>query len=159
MNMFVSSAAVAAAAPAVAMTSTSQEPSIDHEAALARVEKIVDFLRTRYVREGWKMDEQGAAVALDYFRRQVHGPAFKDEDTAALYEAQQFLGSHGQSLDWVHAGNLAGMICGLAKHSRRANQATDAELLALEEEIFELDERAHEHDEEIARQVEIWQPS
>ena len=158
MNMFVSFAAVATAAPAVAVTPNDEMLAIDNEAVLVRVEQIVDLLRTRYIREGWRIDEQAATLALDYFRRQVHGPAYADEeaDTAALHQAQQFLSSHGQSLDWVHDGNLVGMICNGAHHSKRANEITDAELLALEEKIFELDERAHAHDEEINQQVEIW---
>ena len=81
MNMFVSTAAVA-----VAMNSAADEPlAIDHKGILAYVEQIVDLLRTRYICDGWKMDEDGAARTLDYFRRHVHGPAFKDqdEDTAA----------------------------------------------------------------------------
>jgi hypothetical protein len=39
------------------------------KAILARVEQIVDLLRTRYVREGWKMDEDGAACTLAYWHR------------------------------------------------------------------------------------------
>ncbi|QIG92144.1 hypothetical protein [Bradyrhizobium sp. 6(2017)] len=154
MNMFVSSAAVAAAAPAAAIASGSQPQLTDNEAILARVEQIVDLLRTRYVREGWKIDEDQAALTLEYFRRRVHGPAFKDEDedTAAYYEGPlEFFRSHGQSLDWAHDGNPVGMICGLAKHSKRANEATDAGLLALEEEIFREFELAHANHDEINR--------
>ncbi|WP_375788437.1 hypothetical protein ACE10Z_14085 [Bradyrhizobium sp. Pha-3] len=42
-------------------------------------------------------------------------------------------------------------ICSLAYHSARANEATDAELPALEEEIFHQFELAHANDVEIAR--------
>ncbi|WP_375788436.1 hypothetical protein ACE10Z_14080 [Bradyrhizobium sp. Pha-3] len=78
--MFVSTAAVAAA-PAAAKSSPADEPlAIDHKGILARVEQIIDLLRTRYICDGWKIDEDGAARALDCFRRHVHGPAFKDED-------------------------------------------------------------------------------
>ena len=89
------------------------------------------------------MDEHGAARALDYFRRHIEGPpAFKDEDedTAAYHQALEFFSSHGQNLDWIHDGSPGGMICNLAHHSARANEATDAQLLALEEQIFDLDE-------------------
>jgi hypothetical protein len=121
MNMFVSSAA-AAAAPAVAMNLASHEPVVDHKGILARVEQIVDVLRTRYVCEGWEMDEAGAAHALIYFRRHVEGPPFRneDEDTAAYHQALEFFRSHGQNLDWIHDGNPDGLICGLAKGSPRA---------------------------------------
>ncbi|MCC8937561.1 hypothetical protein H8A99_14035 [Bradyrhizobium sp. Arg68] len=76
MNMFVS-AAVTAATPAIAMTRADEAPVIDNEAVLARVEQIIDFLRTRYVREGWKMDEQGAALTLEYFRRRGSRPSIQ----------------------------------------------------------------------------------
>ncbi|WGR96381.1 hypothetical protein MTX26_17995 [Bradyrhizobium sp. ISRA443] len=61
MNMFVSFAAVAAA-PAVALTRLpmGRLRSITKLSWL-RVEQIVDLLRTRYICEGWKMDEDGAA--------------------------------------------------------------------------------------------------
>src|SRR5947208_1749242 len=122
MNMFVSSAAVAAA-PAVAMNSAAHEPpAIDHKAILARVEQIVDLLRTRYICEGWKMDEHGAARALDYFRRHIEGPpAFKDEDeeTSAYHQALEFFSSHGQNLHWIHDGSPGGMSCNLPHHSAR----------------------------------------
>ena len=125
MNMFVSTAAIAAA-PAVAAPITSARVEIDNRAIFARVEEIIDVLRTRCVCEGWKIDEDGASRALAYFRRHVQGPAFKDEDedTAALYQAQEFFRSHGQNLDWIHDGNPGGMICTLAKHSQRASVLT-----------------------------------
>jgi hypothetical protein len=41
---------------------------IDHHAILARVEQIIDLLRTSYVRDGWQLDEEGAERALRYFR-------------------------------------------------------------------------------------------
>jgi hypothetical protein len=41
---------------------------IDHRAILARVEQIIDLLRTCYVRDGWKLDEEGAERTLRYFR-------------------------------------------------------------------------------------------
>jgi hypothetical protein len=83
MNMFVSTAAMAAA-PAVAASPNSPDVVIDHRAILARVEEIIDLLRTRHIRDGWQMDEKGATRALAYFRRHIEGPAFKDvdEDTA-----------------------------------------------------------------------------
>lgn len=106
---------------------TAAEPlAVDHRAILDRVEQIVDLLRTRYVCDGWKMDEAAAARALDYYRRRVYGPPFKDEkeDTAAYHLALEFLSSHGQNLDWVHIGNPGGMICELAHHSHNANGST-----------------------------------
>src|SRR5258705_11317187 len=96
------------------------------KAILARVEQIVDLLRTRYVREGWKMDEDGAARTLAYFWRYVEGPPFKDEDedTTEFHEGVvKFVGSHGQSLDWILDGDPSSMICMLAALSNRSRGA------------------------------------
>jgi hypothetical protein len=41
------------------------KPRTDHKAILTRVEQIVNLLRTRHVRKGWKMDEDGAACTGD----------------------------------------------------------------------------------------------
>jgi hypothetical protein len=94
----------------------------DHKAILARVEQIVELLRTRHIRKGWKMDEDGAACTLAYFRRHVEGPPFEneDQDTTEFTKACDFVGSHAQSLDWILYGDPSSMICRLAKHSERA---------------------------------------
>jgi hypothetical protein len=125
MNMFGSTAAVAAASVVPAY---SAEISIDDRAILARVVEIVDLLRTRYVCEGWKIDEKAAERALAYFRRRADGPSFKDEDddTREYQHALGFFRSHGQSVDWIHDGNPAGMICGAAKRSERARSLIEA---------------------------------
>jgi len=156
MNMFVSTAAIAAA-PAVAAPPNSPDVVIDHRAILARVEEIIDLLRTRHIRDGWKMDEEGATRALAYFRRHVDGPRVKDEDedTSQYYQAVEFFRSHGQSLDWIHDGNPSGMICTLAFHSQQANASAepqdDAALLAMEEKIFEQHAAAATYRDEIIR--------
>ncbi len=66
--------------------------------------------------------------------------------------------SHGQSLDWILLGEPGCMICGGASNSDRArsNAHNDSVLLALEEQIFEVREAAHAHDEEIFRLCEVW---
>jgi hypothetical protein len=97
MNMFVSSAAVAAA-PAIAAPAHSAPLSseIDDKAMLARVEQVVGLLRTRHVRDGWTIDETAATRAVMYFRRRVEGPPFKneDEDTIEFHHAARFICSH-----------------------------------------------------------------
>jgi hypothetical protein len=124
---------IATLAPAVAAPASSTPPSpdfeIDHKAILARVEQIVDLLRTCYVREGWKIDEAAADRALRYFRRHVEGPPFEneDQDTIEFHEGVvEFVGSHGQSLDWIFDGDPGGMICRLAARSERAYGAGKA---------------------------------
>jgi hypothetical protein len=134
----IAAAGIAAALP-VAAPANSTPPSpdfeIDHKAILARVEQIVDLLRTCYVREGWKIDEGAADRALRYFRRHVEGPPLEneDQDTTEFHEGVvEFVGSHGQSLDWIFDGDPGGMICRLAARSKRAGDTpADAELLAL----------------------------
>ena len=122
MNMLVGSAAIAAvptAAPALAGNQSDElcRPS----AILARAEEVVDLLRTRYVREGWKIDEPAAERALEYFRSYA---ADGSDDDDLREAAIGFLTSHGQNLDWVFDGKPSGMICTLAKHSKRAVAVT-----------------------------------
>jgi hypothetical protein len=75
-------------------------------ASVARAEQIVELLTVCYVREGWKIDKSAAKDGSD-----------PDDEREAAFD---FFHSHGQSLDWVLAGDIRGMICGLAKHSERA---------------------------------------
>ena len=41
------------------------------QAMLARAEQTIDVLRTRYVCEGWKLDEEAASRTLRYFQRRA----------------------------------------------------------------------------------------
>jgi hypothetical protein len=88
-------------------------------ASVARAEQIVDLLTVCYVRKGWKIDAAAAKRALAYVRRYAKDGSDPDDGRAA---AINFFCSHGQSLDWVLAGDIRGMICGLAKYSERAAQ-------------------------------------
>ena len=67
-----------------------------------------------------------------------------DDDELRL-PALEFLSSHGQNLDWVFDGKPSGMICTLAKHSKRAVAVTavaaDSELLALVDEYIDAQKR------------------
>src|ERR1700730_4959281 len=87
---------------------------IDHRATLARVEQIIDLLRTCHVREGWRLDEEGAERTLRYFRRCADGGRDNNREYTA---AREFLYRNGQSLDWVIAGDPRGMICHAAAQS------------------------------------------
>lgn len=119
MNTIVSAASLASAA-AIPSPSVAKASDINQAAAtLARCEQVVDTLRTKFICQGWTMDEAGAQRALSYFRNPVvTGPG--EDDDYAYWEAEAFLRDHGQSLDWVLDGDLGGMICRLAAHSRRA---------------------------------------
>ncbi len=107
---------------------------MDNAAILARAEQVIDVLRTSYVCEGWKLDEEGASRTLRYFRSRVAGSPDEDEERYVI----EFLGDHGQSLDWVIAGDPGSMICARAKHS------TQAAKVAAHDPIFAVIERARE---------------
>lgn len=89
--------------------------AIDHHAILTRLEQIVDLLRTCYVRDGWRLDEEGAERTLRYFRRMAMGGRENNHEFTA---ASAFLYRNGQSLDWVISGDPRGMICHAAANAR-----------------------------------------
>jgi hypothetical protein len=76
-----------------------------------RIETILDCLTNRAVSMTVSMDRGAAKRAVEYCQ---HRAAGADEDTDAEAEIIEFLGKHGQSLDWVFGGDPTGMICKLA---------------------------------------------
>jgi hypothetical protein len=125
-------------APAMTTDRSSDDVGHDRADALARTEQIIDLLRTCHVREGWKLDAVAAERALAFVRQYAKDGTEPDDE---LREAIKFFGSHGQSLDWVFAGDVGGMICGLAKHSKHAEAIADAELVALAEQYAAAEQR------------------
>jgi hypothetical protein len=113
--------ASAGALPIVAAIPTAAAPAMpagsERAGAFARMEQIVELLRTCYVREGWKIDDEAAERALAFARQYAKDGSETDEGHQAAID---FVGSHGQSLDWVFCGDVGGMVCRLAKHSERA---------------------------------------
>jgi hypothetical protein len=98
-------------------------------ASLARLERVLEMLRTCYVCDGFKMDEDGAERALRYFRAGC--PDDDEEWTATL----RFLGSHNISTDWVLAGDAGVMICQAAARSEvalRNARSSDPTFAAIE---------------------------
>jgi hypothetical protein len=91
--------------------------TIDAHATLARVEQMIERLRTSYVYQGWKLDEEGAERTLKYFRSMTRRVRDNYAERQAAFD---FLDDHGQSLDWIMAGTPVGMICRAARHSARA---------------------------------------
>ena len=69
--------------------------------------------RTCHVRDGWKIDDEAAERALEFARQYAKDGTETDEGSEAAID---FVGSHGQSLDWVFYGDVGGMICRGAKH-------------------------------------------
>lgn len=130
----VLSLSAAAIASAVAVPS----PNADRNAAtLARFEQMLTELRTRVVCVGWTgvgVDEVAAQRTLRYFQRVASG-AIKDEDEEDILgfqEANEFINTHGQSLDWIYDGETFGMICSLAARSPRAAAISDPIFAAIE---------------------------
>jgi hypothetical protein len=99
---------------------TSAAPMLDRSPAssLARAEQVVTLLRTCYIREGWKIDDEAAEVALTYCRQYAADGSDPDEERMAAID---FFLSHGVSIDWVFGGAVGGLICRGAKHSQRAD--------------------------------------
>ncbi len=95
-------------------------------ASVARAEQIVELLSICYLRKGWKIDQAAAERALAYCRAYAKDDSDPDDERKA---AMDFFHSHGQSLDWVFGGDICGMICGLAKHSKRAADVVGATMV------------------------------
>jgi hypothetical protein len=87
-------------------------------ASLARAEQAVELLRTRYIRDGWKIDEEAAERALAYLRKYACGADDADEFQTCMH----FFHGHGISIDWIFDGDIAGLICRCAAGSKRANR-------------------------------------
>jgi len=121
MNMIVKPTALSTAAVRAEPTPADRETGA--AADLRRVREIIDVLRTQHVRKGWKIDEAAAAAALAWFEGRVNGRVRDEEMTNEGIKALWFLHRHGQSLDWVFAGDPAGMICNGAARSEQATSA------------------------------------
>ena len=73
---------------------------IDMQAALERTEEMVDILRLR----GFALDERAAERALAFCR------SGKPDDEEEWQAFADFVGAHGQSLDWLLLGDPVSMI-------------------------------------------------
>jgi hypothetical protein len=114
--------------PAALVYLDNQDETAKRAACLSRTETVIDLLRTRYIREGWTIDEDAAERTLAYSRAYAADGSDPDDEREA---AMDFFHSHGVSLDWVFGGDIAGLICGAAKNSPRATSIADAQLIAL----------------------------
>lgn len=137
MNKMIAGPIAAFAIPAAAAAALTEDTAT-RDASLARAEEVVNLLRTRYVRQGWKIDEEGAERALAYCRAYATDGSDLDEEREA---ALDFFHDHGISLDWIFRGDVAGLITGAASHSTRAQRIGDAELVALTQEYLTADKR------------------
>jgi hypothetical protein len=104
----IAGTAVAPAAAALAVPGVAS----DRAAILARAEQVVELLRSRYICEGWHLDEVRAVDFLESVRRLDFTGADNEEITTIVGWAAD----HGQSVDWIIRGDVAGMICSAAAH-------------------------------------------
>jgi hypothetical protein len=107
-------------------------PQVKAYAMLARAEQMIDVLRSCYVSEGWKLDDEAAERTLRYFRRVAADPSLlalspgADDADEEWHALMTFFSDHNQSLDWVFRGDPRGMICGVAAVSARGAADQDA---------------------------------
>ena len=132
MNMLVKASAIGAAAatsPAMADAASTldQKPA---SAIVQRAESLIQALRTRHVCDGWHIDEAGAEQMLRYLRALAANQWLDDAD--GLEATCRFLDSHGQSYDWVIAGDSSSMVCAAAARSFRAASVADPIFAAIE---------------------------
>ena len=113
----------AAATPILAFPALADNAcgTYDALAALQRLERVVTVLRTSYICEGWKLDEERANNAIRHFRTVAATDRYGHEGPSdECFEVFRFLADHGQSLDWVLLGDIGGLICKAASASRAA---------------------------------------
>jgi predicted nucleic acid-binding protein len=92
----------------------SAQAAADNQAAIvSRAEQVVELLRSKYVADGWQLNEQRAADFLDALRRLD----FENDDSLEMKSVLDWVHDHGQSLDWIFQGDFAAMICAGAAHS------------------------------------------
>jgi hypothetical protein len=100
-------------------------PSADsREAMVARAKQIVELLSTCLVREGWKLDAERAAQFLESVR-DFDG---NDGDCRKFTMVRDWLYDHGQSLDWLHNGDVSSLIVGEAAMRGAASAPPSAKL-------------------------------
>jgi hypothetical protein len=145
---------VAVALPVPALAVKPDPTGLDRPAALARMEQVVDLLRTCYVREGWKIDNEAAESALAFMRQFAKDGSEPDDGREATLD---FLYSHGQSLDWVLCGDVGGMVCKGADHSERANSLAMAATSHPDAELFAAIERHYAAAAEHERHFRVWE--
>jgi hypothetical protein len=95
---------------------------------LARVEYVLEILRSHHVAKGFKLDEDAAARVLRYFQKRTRCKANRKADHTEFRFALDFLYDHGQSGDWVFMGRLGPMICQAAAQSPRLPRRAKAHL-------------------------------
>jgi hypothetical protein len=129
MNTAVTVASLASAAAVAAPTIALDHPEREIVAILARLEHVLDLLRTRHICDGWKLDETDAERVLQFFRASLrYGQAHEDQpghDDEWMFVIS-WARDHGISFDWLLCGDPDSMICRRVAQSRRGQAAAGA---------------------------------
>jgi hypothetical protein len=88
------------------------------KAMVKRFEFLLDTLRTRYICNGWSMDEELGQRVLAELKTQT-------EEDPPSEDFLKFIFDHGQSLDWLADGWIVSYITGAASLSKRAEGTKD----------------------------------
>lgn len=111
MNTIVS---VASVSTATAIASPSVVPNggatWNRGASLARAEQMIEVLRDKHRAKLLHLDEDAAARVLEFFRLAASGRTDEAEEEFVI----DFIGDHGQSLDWIFCGDPTCMMAKLA---------------------------------------------
>jgi hypothetical protein len=129
----------ALALPAVVAAAPTAPDATRESAIVVRAEQIVDLLRTRRICEGWKLDK----VRADQFLQNVRRLDLKAGDTDLEGEIIAWAHDHGQSLDWLLAGDPISLVCEGAAHSNCAPNP-DAKVVRARAQMAEADKAIDE---------------
>jgi hypothetical protein len=77
--------------------------------------QAIHILRTRFVRNDFKLDEAAAARAVAYF-----DAGCPEDDSAEWGATIDFFRTHGISFDWIAYGDPTTMICATASARQTA---------------------------------------
>jgi hypothetical protein len=119
--------ASAAALPALAVPAVAAvNPSANDKGAMVRrAEEVVELLSTRYIRADWHDNFNKGRAAK--FLQNIQQLDLEAEDVELEEEIHAWLSDHGQSYDWIFAGDPGGMICYVADQ-RSETLADDGKL-------------------------------
>ena len=93
-------------------------PNPKRERMVARAERVVELLSTRFIRDDWSFDKNRATRFLHCLRT-FDLKDVKDGNSPEFAEILDWVSDHGQSLNWILGGEPSpdSMICMLAQYS------------------------------------------
>jgi hypothetical protein len=104
-----------------------QRSSLDRAATLARAVQLVSTLKDCHVRDGWSLNAGRGAS----FLRSIQEFDPNDGDCEHFRQILEWVSDHGQSLDWLFAGDPRVMICASAARTTISARTPLLKLLVL----------------------------